>query len=199
MALGTELVYIVDSAGGMLPSEVRSYIQACRGEMSNMPIGFHGHNNLGLAVANSLICVEEDIELVDTSLQGFGRSAGNTPTEQFLSVLIRAGFPSHIDPIVAMDLGESLIRILIENRGISSLDVTAGQALFHSSNMPLIHKIAKKHRVDPRRLIVELCKHDKINASEELLVKLAQELQISMVNMPNIQMGNYFGQEESIS
>ena len=60
-------------------------------------------------------------------------------------------------------------------------------------------QIAKKHRVDPRRLIVELCKHDKINASEELLVKLAQELQISMVNMPNIQMGNYFGQEESIS
>ena len=84
---GAEMVYIVDSAGGMMPSEVRAYIQVAREEAPNVPLGFHGHNNLGLAVANSLVCAEEGVAMVDTSLQGFGRSAGNTPTEQFLSAL----------------------------------------------------------------------------------------------------------------
>lgn len=194
---GAEVVYLVDSAGGMLPSEVRTYIQAGRAEASGVALGFHGHNNLGLSVANSLICVEEGIEMVDTSLQGFGRSAGNTPTEQFISALVRAGNNISIDPIQVMYLGEVLIRPLIERRGLSSLDIVAGQALFHSSYMPKLLTMAKKHHIDPRLLILELCRHDKVNAPDELLERLAKKLEGTRDPLHVLSFSNYFGEEQN--
>jgi len=135
-------------------------------------MGFHGHNNLGLAVANSLVCTEEEVAMVDTSLQGFGRTAANTPTEQLLTVLVRSGHEIDIDPIEAMHVGETLIRSLIEPRRLSSLDIAAGQSQFHSSYMPAVLNAAKRHRIDPRVLIIELCLHDKLNAPDELLEHL---------------------------
>ena len=176
VTFGANLVYLVDSAGGMLPNKVREYLQATKSEIPGISLGFHGHNNLGLAVANCMVCAEENVTLIDSSLQGFGRSAGNASTEQLLCVLLKAGYHLRIDPILAMNVGESMIRPMIIQRGISSLDTTAGWALFHSSYMPTILHVAKKCRVDPRRLILELCAHDKINAPLELLTKLAKDL-----------------------
>lgn len=193
---GADMVYLVDSAGGMLPSEVRAYLRAARDEAPNVAMGFHGHNNLGLAVANSLVCAEEGVAMVDTSLQGFGRSAGNTPTEQFLSVLVRGNYDIDIDPIETMHLGETLIRPLIERRGLSSLDIVAGQAQFHSSYMPAVLNAAKRHRIDPRVLIMELCQHDKVNAPDELLELLATELNARHVDMRPLPWGAYFGEEQ---
>ncbi len=194
---GAAMVYLVDSAGGMLPSEVRAYLQATRTEAPGVALGFHGHNNLGLAVANSLVCAEERVAMVDTSLQGFGRSAGNTPTEQFLSALVRAGCTPAIDPIEAMHLGETLVRPLIERRGLSSLDIAAGQAQFHSSYMPAVLSAAKRHRIDPRALIIELCRHDKVNAPDELLERLAADLDDRHVAQRALPWGAYYGEEQS--
>ncbi len=194
---GAEMVYLVDSAGGMLPGEVRAYLQATRAEAPGVALGFHGHNNLGLAVANSLICAEESVAMVDTSLQGFGRSAGNTPTEQFLSALVRSGREPGIDPIEAMHLGETLVRPLIERRGLSSLDIAAGQAQFHSSYMPAVLNAAKRHRIDPRALIIELCRHDKINAPDDLLERIATDLDDRHVAQRALPWGAYHGEEQS--
>jgi isopropylmalate/homocitrate/citramalate synthase len=162
-------------------------------------LGFHGHNNLGLAVANSLVCAEENVAMVDTSLQGFGRSAGNTPTEQFLSALVRAGCEPDIDPIEAMHLGETLVRPLIERRGISSLDIAAGQAQFHSSYMSAVLQAAKRHRIDPRALIIELCRHDKVNAPDDLLERLAADLENRHVALRALPWGTYYGEEQTRS
>ena len=194
---GAGMVYLVDSAGGMLPAEVRAYLQATHSEAPDLALGFHGHNNLGLAVANSLVCAEEGVVLVDTSLQGFGRSAGNTPTEQFLSALVRSGCEPAIDPIEAMHLGETLVRPLIERRGLSSLDIVAGQAQFHSSYMPAVLNAAKRHRIDPRALIIELCRHDKINAPDELIERLAADLDHRRVAQRALPWGSYYGEEQS--
>jgi 4-hydroxy-2-oxovalerate aldolase len=193
---GAGMVYLVDSAGGMLPGEVRAYLRATRDEAPHVTLGFHGHNNLGLAVANSLVCAEEGVAMVDTSLQGFGRSAGNTPTEQFLSALVRSGYRPDIDPVEAMHLGETLVRPLIERRGLSSLDVAAGQAQFHSSYMPAVLNVAKRYRIDPRVLIIELCRHDKVNAPEDLLERLAADLQARHVALRALPWGAYYGEEQ---
>ncbi|KZL01863.1 MULTISPECIES: 4-hydroxy-2-oxovalerate aldolase [unclassified Pseudovibrio] len=194
---GAEMVYLVDSAGGMLPNEVRSYLQATRAEIPSLPLGFHGHNNIGLAIANSLICAEEGIAMVDTSIQGFGRSSGNAPTEQYLSALIRAGFEPFADPIETMNIGETLIRPRVERRGLCSLDIAAGQALFHSSYMPKVLKSAKRHRIDPRILIIELCKQNKVDAPEELLEQLASEIQSTHSHPHMFVMEAYFGEEQN--
>lgn len=195
---GAGMVYLVDSAGGMLPNEVRAYVRATHKAAPNVALGFHGHNNLGLAVANSLVCAEEGVAVVDASLQGFGRSVGNTPTEQFLSAMVRSGYEVDIDPIEAMHLGETLIRPLIDRRGISSLDIAAGQALFHTSYMPVVLGVAKRHRIDPRVLIIELCRHDKVNAPDDLLERLAAELHTRHVALRALPWGTYYGEEQSI-
>lgn len=193
---GAEMVYLVDSAGGMLPTEVRAYLQAAKAAAPDLPLGFHGHDNLGLAVANSLVSLEEGVAMVDTSLQGFGRSSGNTVTELFLGATIRSGYEAFADPINIMDLGETLIRPLIERRGFCSLDIAAGQALFHSSYMPKILRTAKQNRVDPRRLIIELCKHDKVDAPTELLTRLALELSESHKPPHVFVTEAYYGEEQ---
>ncbi len=173
---GAQCVYVVDSAGGMLPEEIGAYAEALRAADPGVKLGFHGHNNLGLGVANSLHCARIGFDVVDTSLQGFGRSAGNTPTEQFVSVLIRAGFPVAYDPVAVMEAGEELIRPLIQEIGHNSLDTTAGLARFHSSYMRRVLDAAKAKRVDPRRLILALCERDRVNAPSDLIDAAAAEV-----------------------
>jgi len=194
---GAEMVYLVDSAGGMMPNEVRAYLQAARTEAPNVVLGFHGHNNLGLAVANSLVCAEEGVAMVDTSLQGFGRSAGNTPTEQFISALVRSGYEVDIDPIKSMHLGEALIRPRIDRRGLCSLDVVAGLAQFHSSYMSAVLGAAKRHRVDPRKLIIELCRHDRVNAPKDLIDRVAGNLELDVFSPSLLPWSSYYGEEQS--
>ena len=173
---GSDLVYIVDSAGGMLPGEIEAYIAAIRSRSASLAIGFHGHNNLGMAVANCLTAVEHGATLIDSSLQGFGRSAGNAPTEQLVCALIRAGYDLSVDPIAVMDCGELHIQPRITSKGLSSMDVVAGLAQFHSSYMPLIEKYATEYRVDPRHLIIAVCKKDRIEATDGLVKAEAEHL-----------------------
>jgi 4-hydroxy 2-oxovalerate aldolase len=193
---GSQLVYLVDSAGGMLPSEVVRYINASKDLASDVALGFHGHNNLGLAVANTLVCIENGVSMIDTTLQGFGRSAGNASTEQVISALARAGYDYCVDPIKAVELGEILIRPLIERRGLSSLDIIAGQALFHSSYMPKVLSFAKKYRIDPRALILELCKENRVDAPDATLEKLAQHLTDAWPAPHVLPRANYYGEEQ---
>lgn len=173
---GSDLVYIVDSAGGMFPGDIERYIDAIREKSKTICIGFHGHNNLGLAVANSLMAFKKGASIVDSSLQGFGRSAGNTGTEQFLCALLRLGIDMNIDPVEAMEIGEKLVLPLIKARGLNSVDITSGLAQFHSSYLHRIEKYAVKYHVDPRRLIIAVCKKDKINAPVKLVETEAKKL-----------------------
>ncbi len=173
---GAHLVYLVDSAGGMLPEEVTEYIEAVRTRTANLRLGFHGHHNLGLGVANALRAAELGVEFIDVSLLGLGRSAGNTPSEQFVCALMRRGIDLNIDPIALMNIAERHIRPLQQSGTVDSLDVIAGLALFHSSYMGIIEKYARKFRIDPRRLIIAVCEKDQVNAPEALVEAEAARL-----------------------
>lgn len=172
---GVDAVYLVDSAGGMFPEDVRHYVEAVR-RLTPVALGFHGHHNLGMGVANALTAVEVGVEIIDSSLQGFGRSSGNTPTEQFLCALERRGLGIGIDPIRVMDIGEQYIQPLITSRGHGSIDTVSGYAQFHSSYMGVIREFASKYRIDPRRLIIAICAVDKVNAPRDLVEELARKL-----------------------
>jgi 4-hydroxy-2-oxovalerate aldolase len=193
---GADVVYLVDSAGGMLPEHVASYVTAVK-SVSDVRMGFHGHDNLGLAVANSLRAVECGAEIVDTSLQGLGRSAGNAPTELMVAALQRAGRALAIDPIELMDVGEAYIKPLIRRQGLSSIDVVSGLAQFHSSYMNVISRAASQFRVDPRRLIMGVCERDKVNAPEALVEEVARSLKKDNNLIPSrFALHNYHGDEQ---
>jgi 4-hydroxy 2-oxovalerate aldolase len=194
---GADGIYLVDSAGGMLPDQVKAFIRAAYAKNPDFVLGFHGHNNLGLGMANALVSIEEGVTFIDTSLQGFGRSAGNVPAEQLVCLLDLMGLNDRYDPIMIMNLGETLIRPLIAQRGMSSLDITAGWSQFHSSFMPMILKIAKEERIDPRLLINEVCKVNKITTSLEHLQSIAKTINASDSVYSNLKTWpTYFGEEE---
>ena len=180
---GADIACLVDSAGSMDPDSVGAYLRAAKAESSS-PLGYHGHDNLSLAMANTLRAIEEGAVLVDSSLQGMGRSAGNTVTEVLVAILQRRGALSHIDLKAAMDVGQGLIQPLLGKRGIDPMAVTGGLAKFHSSFTGKVQSYARKHDIDVRDLIVRLCQEDQVSAPDELLERLSHEL--ATLTMPRV-------------
>ncbi len=87
---GANCIYCTDSAGYMLPDEVSEKIGLLRAELSPATeIGFHGHHNMGMAIANSLAAIEAGASRIDGSVAGLGAGAGNTPLEVFVAVCMR--------------------------------------------------------------------------------------------------------------
>ena len=96
-----------------------------------------------MAVSNSLKAIELNFDLVDCSLQGFGRGAGNASSEQLICSLVRKNLNIGIDPIKIMNMSEKFIYKLINKKGYRPIDVISGLTLFHSSYMPIIIKTSK--------------------------------------------------------
>jgi 4-hydroxy-2-oxovalerate aldolase len=180
---GANCIHIVDSAGSMMPDDVFKYANAIHYMCSEngTSIGFHGHNNLGLANWNATWIVKTFFDanvIIDTTLQGIGRSGGNVATEQFVAIMSLFGIGDY-DPIPFMQASEELVRPLMRQRGLSSLDVTAGMAGFHSSYMPRVLAVARRRRVDPRRLLSAVARVDKVNCPIDLVEQCAADLERS--------------------
>jgi len=173
---GADVVALVDSAGGMLPEEIREYTRAGLDRI-DIPLGFHGHNNFQLAVANCLAARGAGARFLDVSLRGMGRSAGNAQTEIVVALLEKTGDPTGIDLLMTMDIGESLIApVMPAQKGTDDVAVATGAGKFHSSFLPNVKKVADQVGVDLRELIMRVGEADMIQPNEELVMDLALEL-----------------------
>ena len=171
-SVGADYIYIVDSAGNMTPPTVRKYCE----RVQDLNIGFHAHNNLGLANANALMAESCGAQIIDCSLQGMGRSSGNSVTEHFVAIMHREGKLKKIDLMKLLDLGQKQIRPRLNLNGHEALDLVAGYAGFHSSYMNRILDTAQEFEVDPRILIIEVCKITQSDAPEKVVEKVAKIL-----------------------
>lgn len=172
---GADYVYVVDSAGSMLPAVLQSYFEAAR-EKSDMKMGFHGHNNLGMAVANSIFAAEIGFDLVDASLQGLGRSAGNAALEQLVAIAQKQGQFKEIDLKKLLMLGYQQVARFTDGHDISPIDTICGATGFHSSYLPVIHRFSGIYDVDPLALIEKYTQEDQLNMNETRLAEIAQAL-----------------------
>jgi len=175
---GADVVYLMDSAGSMFPEDVAAYLDALK-ERSRVPFGFHGHDNLGVVVANSLRGAELGASFVDGSLQGLGRSAGNAATELLAAALERRGYDTGIDLLRLLRAGEATIRPRLSRAGIDPLEVVGGYAGFHSNFLPKVLAAAEEHGVDPARLIIGVCEIDRSGVRDEDLRRVAARLRDS--------------------
>ncbi len=175
VAWGADAVFLVDSAGGMLPGEVSQYIRLMRDNLE-VQVGFHGHNNLMMASANNLAALAEGATVLDTTLQGIGRGSGNAPTEVMTALCEKMGYHTGIDLWKTLEAGEKLVRPLMNGGGITSLEVAIGLACFHSSYLDRIYRVTQRIPVDPKLLIIEVSKIDKVNPSEELMERVAMSI-----------------------
>jgi hypothetical protein len=172
---GVDGVFLVDSAGGMLPRDIRSYLKAAR-DFSSVPLGFHGHDNLCLALSNALEAIDCGALIIDSSLQGLGRSAGNVMTEVLVAVLKRLGHEINIDERLLQNVGDRVVRPLLRAFGRDPITVTSGYAMFHSSFLGVVREYANKYQVDARDIIVELCGTNKVNSPKEIVERIAERL-----------------------
>ena len=174
-SFGADVVYLMDSAGSMFPEDVGAYLEASR-QRTGVPFGFHGHDNLGVAVYNSLFAADQGASFVDASLQGLGRSAGNAATELLAASLDKRGYDTGIDVLRLLRVGDECARHLLGPAGIEPLDVVSGYAGFHSNFLPKVVAAAKEYGVDPARLVIDLCEIDRCNVRDEDLRRAASRL-----------------------
>ena len=198
--MGADVVYLVDSAGSMFPKDIEDYFYEIKNINKNIKLGFHGHDNLGLSNANALMAHKLGFDIIDCSLQGIGRSAGNTGLEQFVSCLLMNKVDLDIDILKLIEISEKYIIKKHKYLKIDPLDLIMGLTQFHSSYMEIIQKYAKKYKVDPKKMIIMCSKINNNETTELIAEKIAKKIK-SENNKKFVWKHfykNYFGKEQSI-
>ncbi|SDH70529.1 4-hydroxy-2-oxovalerate aldolase [Pseudomonas panipatensis] len=175
---GANCIYCTDSAGYMLPDEVSAKVGLLRAELKpGTEVGFHGHHNLGMAIANSLAAIEAGAARIDGSVAGLGAGAGNTPLEVFVAVLERMGVNSGVDLYRIMDVAEDLVVPMMDQPIRLDRDaLTLGYAGVYSSFLLFAKRAEAKYGVSARELLVELGKRGTVGGQEDMIEDLALTL-----------------------
>ncbi|GKV65275.1 MULTISPECIES: 4-hydroxy-2-oxovalerate aldolase [Sporosarcina] len=173
---GAQAVYVTDSAGALLPHQVSERIKALRGSL-DIEVGFHAHNNLSLAVANTLAAIEEGATRIDGAVRCLGAGAGNTQTEVLLAVMDRMGMDVGIDLYKMMDLAEDIVGPLIPGtQEIKKGSLVLGYAGVYSSFLLHSERAAARFGLDPRDILMELGRMKVVGGQEDMILDVAAEL-----------------------
>lgn len=174
---GAEAVYVVDSAGAMTTDDVRRRVSLLKSELA-CQVGIHAHNNLSLAVANSLAALEEGVDQIDGCATGLGAGAGNCPTEALIAVCEKSGIPTGVDPVAVMDAAQEVVRPLRPEQGVIDRDgLLLGYAGVYGSFLLHAKRAAERFGVDTKSIILELGERRVVGGQEDMIIDVAVELQ----------------------
>jgi 4-hydroxy 2-oxovalerate aldolase len=175
---GADSVYVVDSAGAMTVHDVRARVAELKAGLApTTQVGVHAHNNLSLAVANSIGALEEGVDQVDSCSRGLGAGAGNCPTEILVAVSERLGYATGVDTMRAMDLAEDVVApIMPREQIIDRTALTLGYAGVYSSFLLHAERAAARFGVDVRDVLLELGRRRVVGGQEDMIVDVALEL-----------------------
>lgn len=175
-AYGAEGIILMDSAGAYFPQEVSEKVGFLVSKLM-VPVGFHAHNNLGLAVSNSILALQAGAKILDGTARGFGAGAGNAPLEVLVAVLERMGYFTGIDLYKMLDAADAAEKELVEVMpSIKSTSIVSGLAGVFSAFSIHVNRIAKQYQVDPRDVFFELGRRRVIGGQEDLIIEVAAEL-----------------------
>ena len=173
---GAEGIIIMDSAGAFLPMDVTERIAALVDGLS-IPVGFHGHNNLGMGIANSIAAVEAGAKILDGTAKGFGAGAGNAQLEVLIAVLDKYGYSTGIDLykiLDAADIAEKEIMPLVPI--IRSESIVSGLAGVFSGFAKHVARISKEYNIDQRDVFFELGRRKVVAGQEDLIIEVVMDI-----------------------
>jgi len=175
---GAQTVYVTDSAGFMLPADVTARIAEMRAVLdASTEIGFHGHHNLGMGIANSIAAVEAGASRIDGSVAGLGAGAGNAPLEVFVAVCDRMGIETGVDLFKLMDVAEDVIVPMMDHLvRIDRESLTLGFAGVYSTFLLHAKRAAQRFGVPARDILVELGRKKMIGGQEDMIEDTAMTM-----------------------
>lgn len=173
---GADMIYVTDSAGALLPHQYAERVAAVKAAVS-APVAMHAHNNLGLAIGNTLAAVEAGAVCVDGCLCGLGAAAGNAQTEVLAAVFQKMDIGTGIDIYKIMDAAEEVVRPRMRRPiVIDKLGLTTGWAGVYGSFMLHAIRAGERFGVDPRDILVELGRLKTVGGQEDLIIDVASRL-----------------------
>ena len=168
---GANCIYITDSAGYMLPDDVKERLSAVRQALKpETELGFHGHHNLAMGIANSLAAVEVGANRIDAAAAGLGAGAGNTPMEVLVAVCARMGIETGVDVFKIQDVAEDLVVPLMDFPIRIDRDaLTLGYAGVYGSFLLFAKRAEAKYGIPARELLLELGRRGMVGGQEDMI------------------------------
>jgi 4-hydroxy-2-oxovalerate/4-hydroxy-2-oxohexanoate aldolase len=168
---GANCIYVTDSAGHMLPADVKARVAAVRAALRpETELGFHGHHNLAMGVANSIAAVEAGANRIDAAAAGLGAGAGNTPMEVFVAVCERMGIETGVDVFKIQDVAEDrVVPIMDHVIRVDRDSLTLGYAGVYSSFLLFAKRAEQKWGVPAREILVELGRRGMVGGQEDMI------------------------------
>lgn len=170
---GADYINLADSAGYLLPEDVAARIQAVRSAIK-IPVGFHAHNNLSMAVANTLTAIENGATYVDATLRGLGAGAGNCQEEVLAGVMRRKGIENNLDFYGLMDAAENLVEPIMQRpQVVRNAPMMLGYAGVYSSFLLHVYRAAERFNLEPRDIMVEIGRRGMVGGQEDKIIEVA--------------------------
>ena len=175
---GADGVILMDSAGASTPELVKKTISTLVGAL-DIDVGFHAHNNLGLAVANTYIAIQEGATIIDGTLRGLGAGAGNCPIEAVAALLKKEQYDLDIDIYKLFDVSKEIVAPLMipPLSGLDDISIVSGMAGVFSAFKVHVLNASKEFKVDPRDIFMELGRQKVVAGQEDKIVEIAEKLQ----------------------
>jgi 4-hydroxy-2-oxovalerate/4-hydroxy-2-oxohexanoate aldolase len=175
---GANCIYCTDSAGYMLPEDVRARIGLLRDKLDPATeLGFHGHHNLAMGVANSVVAIEYGANRIDAAAAGLGAGAGNTPLEVLVAVCARMGIETGIDLFKVSDVAEDIVVPMMDHLIRIDRDaLTLGYAGVYSSFLLFAKRAEAKYKIPAREILMELGRRGMVGGQEDMIEDTALTL-----------------------
>ena len=175
---GCQCVYVVDSAGALIMEQTYDRVAALVAELGNdAQVGFHGHENLGMGIANSLFAARAGATQIDGSTRRFGAGAGNTPVEGFVAVADKLGVKTGIDVRKIIDAAEDVVRPIMDDECLlDRLSLTMGYAGVYSSFLKHADRLARRYDISGAELLIRAGQRKLVGGQEDQLIDIALEI-----------------------
>ncbi|SER22252.1 4-hydroxy-2-oxovalerate aldolase [Giesbergeria anulus] len=175
---GANCIYVTDSAGHLLPDGVKERLSAVRAALNpETELGFHGHHNLAMGVANSLAAIEVGCSRIDAAAAGLGAGAGNTPMEVLVAVCDLMGIETGVDVFKIQDVAEDLVFPIMDFPIRIDRDaLTLGYAGVYGSFLLFAKRAAVKYGISAREILVEMGRRGMVGGQEDMIEDTALTL-----------------------
>ncbi|MCW2829800.1 MAG: 4-hydroxy-2-oxovalerate aldolase, partial [Aeromicrobium sp.] len=176
---GAECVYVVDSAGALILSDAQERITAVVEEVGRdgAQVGFHGHQNLSMGVANSVLAYQNGAVQVDGALCALGAGAGNSPTEVLAATFERMGIRTGIDLGEVLSAAEEVVRPFIPRLPwMDRSSITQGYAGVYSSFLLHAERAAERYGVPAHEILQKVGEYGYVGGQEDMIIDIALEL-----------------------